>query len=177
MKDSSVLENEIIKLRALEPSDIDSIYAWENNTNNWLISSTIVPFSRTILEEYIKNSHEDIFIAKQLRLMIVDKFRNKEVGIIDLFDFDPIHKRAGVGVLIDAQERGKGYGFLALEQLKVYCFQILQLHQMYANILSDNLASIRLFEKCSFELVGCKKEWIKSPYKWCDELIYQNIQR
>jgi len=175
---SNILENNLIKLRALEPSDIDVLYSWENNTNNWLISSTITPFSRTVLEQYIQNSHEDIYSAKQLRLIIVDKLReNKVLGAIDLFDFDPINKRAGVGILIDPLECGKGYGFLALEQLKTYCFQILQLHQLYANILLDNTASIALFEKCEFEKTGCKKEWICSHYAWIDELFYQCIKK
>ena len=173
----SILENNIIKLRALEPSDIDILFEWENNTENWLISSTLTPFSRAVLEHYIQNAHEDIFTAKQLRLIVVDKVRsNKIVGVIDLFDFDPINKRAGVGVLINPHERGKGYGFLALEQLKNYCFEILQLHQLYANILSDNSASIALFTKSAFVPVGCKKDWIRSPYGWFDELLFQCIR-
>lgn len=173
----SVLENELIRLRALEPSDIDVLYSWENNTENWLISSTVVPFSRNILEQYILNSHEDIFSAKQLRLIITDKFRNnKIVGAIDLFDFDPLHKRAGIGILIDPQERGKGFGFLALEQLKVYCFSVLHVHQLYANILSSNTISLSLFQKCNFEIIGTKKDWVYSPYGWFDECLLQCIK-
>jgi len=178
MLTNSILENDLIRLRALEPSDIDVLYSWENNTENWLISSTVVPFSRNVLEQYILNSHEDIFSAKQLRLIITDKVRNNQIiGAIDLFDFDPIHKRAGIGILIDPYERGKGFGFLALEQLKVYCFSILQLHQLYANILSSNTNSISLFNKCNFEIIGSKKDWVYSPYGWCDELMCQCIKK
>jgi len=175
---SSVLENNAIKLRALEPSDIELLYSWENDTDNWLISSTLVPFSRTILEQYIKNAHEDIYTAKQLRLIVVDKLRNnKIVGIIDLFDFDPLHGRVGVGILIDPDERGKGFGFYALDLLKRYCFRILQVHQLYANVLSENTVSIALFEKCGFIVAGLKREWVKTPHKWCDELFLQCINK
>jgi len=171
---NSVLENNLIKLRAIESTDIDVLFEWENHTENWLISSTVTPFSREILIQYIKNAHEDIFTAKQLRLIIVDKMRNNLiVGAIDLFDFDPLNKRAGVGILINPSERGKGFGFLALEQLKLYCFQILQLHQLYANILTSNTTSISLFEKCGFTISGCKKEWIRGPYSWLDEYSLQ----
>jgi len=178
MLTNSVLETDLIRLRALEPSDIDVLYSWENNTENWLISSTFVPFSRNILEQYILNSHEDIFSVKQLRLIITDKIcSNQIVGAIDLFDFDPIHKRAGVGILIDPHERGKGFGFLALEQLKVYCFSVLHLHQLFANILSSNTISLSLFQKCDFEITGSKKDWIYSPYGWSDEFILQCIKK
>ena len=174
---NSILENNVLKLRALEPSDLDILYKWENNTENWLISSTVVPFSKAVLEQFIKNSHEDIYTSKQLRLIIVDKVRDKVVGAIDLFDFDPINKRAGVGILIDAQERGKGFGYMALEQFKAYCFQFLQLHQLYADILTTNTASVALFAKCEFNNCGCKKEWILSPYGWLDELSFQCVKK
>jgi diamine N-acetyltransferase len=178
MQNASLLENEFIKLRALESSDIELLYAWENDTSNWFISDTLLPFSKSILKEYIKHSHEDIFTAKQLRLIIVDKLRNnKVVGIIDLFDFDPFHKRAGIGILIDSAERSKGFGFLSLQILKKYCFQILQLHQIYANIVSDNTTSIHLFEKAGFVSSSVKKDWVKSPLHWCDELLMQCIER
>lgn len=173
----SILENSLIKLRALEKSDLDILYGIENDTSNWIISSTVTPFSKNILENYLQNAHEDIFTAKQLRLVICDKLRdNKIIGLIDLFDYDPIQCRAGIGIVILKQERNNGFGFLAIEQIKIYARQVLFLHQIYANILSDNVSSIRLFEKCEFKYTGNKKEWIRTPYgNWMDEFFYQCI--
>ncbi|MCD4731440.1 MAG: GNAT family N-acetyltransferase [Bacteroidales bacterium] len=172
-----MLEGKKLKLRALEPSDIDLLYEWENNEKLWYLSNTITPFSRFTLEQYILNSHQDIYTTKQLRLMIDKKNSNQNVtiGSIDLFDFDPSNKRAGIGILISDNERNKGYASEALELLISYCFSTLQLHQIYCNISADNQVSLQLFKKHNFSSVGLKKEWIFVNNKWVDEFILQLI--
>ena len=167
-----------IFFRALEPSDVEILYEWENDRSIWRLGNTIVPFSKFILEQYIKNSHQDIYTAKQLRLMIDvnDKTNNlKTVGCIDLFDFDPVNMRAGVGILIDKGNRGKGFALKALKNLIEYAFDVLNLHQLYCNITVDNKSSIDLFKQVNFEIVGLKKQWRKNKDSWIDEYMLQLI--
>ena len=166
-----------ISLRALEPSDIDLLYKWENDTSIWKVSSTLVPFSKHILEQYILTSHQDIFTSKQLRL-IIQKSDGKAVGTIDLFDFDPQHSRAGIGVLIaeDADKR-MGYASEALELLTEYCFKTLDLNQIYCNVAKDNEASIKLFMKFNFEITGIKKQWIRDGKTFADEYLMQLFRK
>ncbi|MBN2522436.1 MAG: GNAT family N-acetyltransferase [Bacteroidales bacterium] len=168
-----------INLRALEPEDIDLLYKWENDKQVWLISDTITPFSRYILRKYLNNSHLDIYQAKQLRLMI-DIFKDKKwrtVGSIDLFDFNPIHLRAGIGILIGSKsDRNKGIASLALKEIIAYAFSTLNLHQLYCNIQSENTASLNLFQKAGFRIIGTKKEWVKTTRnEYVDEVILQLI--
>ena len=170
-----LLKGNNIKLRALEPSDLELIYSWENNTKIWEISNTLVPFSKFVLKQYLETQHLDIYTTKQLRLVLVDK-NNDPVGLIDLFEFEPKHKRAGVGILIDANQRGKGYAREALELLENYCFNHLDLKQVYANIGFDNLVSLNLFESLGYQKVGIKREWIKTSYGFVDEFLYQKIR-
>lgn len=172
-----MLEGKNLILRALEPADVDILYDWENDHQLWYLSNTITPFSRFTLEQYILNAHQDIYTTKQLRLMIDKKEpdQNSPIGSIDLFDFDPTNKRAGIGILISENERNKGYASEALELLIKYCFNTLQLHQIYCNISVDNNVSIKLFEKHNFSLAGQKKEWLYIDEKWVDESILQLI--
>ena len=95
-----MLKGENIRLRTIEPNDIDVLLAWENNTKNWRVSNTFVPFSRKLMEEYIFSA-QDIFSNKQIRFIIEDLKTKESLGCVDLFDYDPFHLRAGVGVLID----------------------------------------------------------------------------
>ncbi len=167
-----------IKLRALEPGDIDLLYTWENDKQVWQVSNTITPFSKFILQKYLNNSHLDIYQAKQLRLMIdISEGKNwRTVGTIDLFDFDPFHLRAGVGILIgDVSDRNKGIATLALKELIHYAFSILNLHQLYCNIQSKNSASLNIFKKAGFHIIGTKKEWLKTHEGFMDEVILQLI--
>ncbi len=165
-----------ISLRALEPEDLELLYAWENNISYWAISNTIVPFSRYTLKRYLEDSHKSIYETGQVRLMIDHSADNETIGTIDIFDFDPFHKRAGVGILIaNEQYRRKGYATMALKCLIDYCFSTLMLHQLHCSILSGNMESIDLFKKVGFIQSGIKKEWIRTTDGYMDEYIFQII--
>lgn len=163
-------------LRALEPEDLDYIYEVENDTTIWEASHTQTPYSRFLIRQYLENAHQDIYEAKQLRLLIADVMTGNPLGLIDLFEFDPQHRRAGVGVLVsDASQRGKGIGKEALGLLVAYAFQSLHLHQLYANIDPQNEASVRLFTTFGFAPCGLKREWNLRDGKYRDEALYQLI--
>lgn len=171
-----LLTGDNIYLRALEPSDIDVLFKWENDTENWMVSNTQTPFSRFVLEQYITSAHQDIYTAKQLRLIICDK-ENRAVGSIDLFDFEPNHLRAGIGILIaEKGDRKQGFATQALELLINYCFETLNLRQVYCNITVENEKSILLFQKQGFEITGIKKQWIRLGASYQDELFLQKIR-
>jgi diamine N-acetyltransferase len=167
-----------IKLRALEPEDMELLYDWENNESYWTISNTISPFSKYTLKRYLENSHKNIYETGQLRLMI-EHIRDKvTIGTIDIFDFDSFHKRAGLGILIANEEyRRKGYASMALTGLIEYCFNTLQLHQLYCNILANNCESMDLFKKLGFVQTGIKNEWIKTSDGYLDEYLFQLINK
>lgn len=172
-----MMTSENIKLRALEPEDIDLLYKWENDTGVWHLSNTLTPFSRFSLEQYVLNAGDDIFTTKQLRLM-VDLHKAEPprcIGCIDLFDFDPANLRAGIGIMIVKEDRHKGYASEALDLVTDYAFRHLGLHQLYSNVIAGNQASLELFKKKHFEIIGVKKEWLKSHDKWKDEYLLQKI--
>jgi diamine N-acetyltransferase len=165
-----------IKLRALEPEDLELLYEWENDDNYWSISNTVSPFSRFTLKRYIENSHKNIFETGQQRFMIEHVEDEVTIGTIDVFDFDPFHKRAGIGILIaDKAYRRKGYASMSLICLINYCFKTLQLHQLYCNILASNTGSINLFKKHGFVEIGIKKEWVLVENGYVDEYMFQLI--
>jgi diamine N-acetyltransferase len=169
-----------ILLRALEPTDIDLLYSLENDMKLWHLSSTITPFSRFVLEQYLVNAHEDIFTTKQLRLVIETTVSSGiqagTAGLIDLYDFDPINLRAGIGIIIKEELRGKKFATEALELLKIYAFKTLNLVQLYAGIPENNTASIRLFGKAGFIKTGIRKRWIRNEEQWLDEHFFQLLK-
>ncbi|MBG7611206.1 GNAT family N-acetyltransferase [Polaribacter sp. BAL334] len=172
----NTLQGNLVKLRALEPEDLEFLFQIENDESFWEISHTQTPFSKYVLKQYLENAHLDIFETKQLRLIIEENSSEKKVGMIDLFDFNPQHKRAGIGILIHPDFQQKGFASEALSLLIQYSFLHLQLNQLYANIMSDNEKSLLLFEKHSFKKVGTKKEWIFSDGKMKDEILFQLIK-
>lgn len=168
------LKGKNIQLRALEPQDLDFLYELENNTNVWEISGTQTPYSKHILKQYLDNAHRDIFDVKQLRLCICKE--DKVLGLIDLFDFDPQNRRAGIGIIVlDQKERNQGIGTEAIELLNNYAFSVLGLRQLYANVIEDNERSIHIFKKLGFSEVGVKKDWIFSNGEFKNEVLLQKI--
>jgi diamine N-acetyltransferase len=170
-----MLKSKTISFRAPELKDLDLLYKWENDMSMWKLSSTVTPFSKHILEKYISHAHEDIYTAKQLRLMIDIAGKDETIGCIDLFDFDPVNMHAGVGILIKDKYRKKGNASEALSMLIDYAFSVLRLHQLYCNITVGNKASLKLFKKHKFQAVGLKKEWIRDKKNWLDEFMLQLI--
>ncbi|MGB0896405.1 MAG: GNAT family N-acetyltransferase [Flavobacteriaceae bacterium] len=169
------LKGERIYLRALEPEDLELIYAIENDESVWEVSQTQTPYSRFLIKQYLENCHKDIYEVKQLRLVIVTN-DDEAVGFVDLFDFDPKNDKVGVGVLVLDYARGKKYGREALELLINYVFTNLYVHQIYANVLADNLVSIKLFEGLGFIKTGVKKDWVLEGNQYKDEYLFQLIQ-
>lgn len=170
------LSGEKIILRALEPEDLNFLYQIENNESFWEVSHTQTPFSKYILKRYLENAHLDIYESKQLRLLIEEKSTRKQIGMIDLFDYNPQHKRAGIGILIHPDFEKKGFASEALSIIINYSFSHLQMHQLYANITSDNIKSLALFYKYNFIKTGVKKDWILSEGKFKDEVLFQLIK-
>lgn len=169
-----MIQAENIFLRTLEPSDIDYLYLLENNPANWKVSNTLVPFSRDILIQYIQSA-QDIFLVKQIRFVICDKVDKMHVGAVDLFDYDPINHRVGVGIIIEEKYRGRGFAQEALREVINYCFDVLLVHNIYCNINTSNKVSINLFEKLNFERIGVKNDWVRVNGGWEDEAMYQLI--
>ena len=135
------LEGRTTRLRALEPGDIDLMYAWENDTAVWSVSGTLAPFSRHTLERFIQEQQFDIFQTRQQRL-VIETLGGIPVGALDFFELDPINRRAGIGILIhDDALRGKGYASDAVETACRYAREVLNLHQLWCNVGSDNAPS------------------------------------
>ena len=172
------LQAQNIFLRALEPEDLEFVYAIENNENIWEVSNTITPYSKYLIKQYLKNAHQDIYEAKQLRLAVCKNDSSETIGLIDLFDFDPKNKRACVGIIIQNEvDRNSGFGKEALGLIINYAFTQLQLHQLYANIGTENKASLSLFTTFGFVNIGVKKDWNFTKNTFQDEAFFQLIKK
>lgn len=171
----ATLLGENISLRALEPEDINFLFSTENNEQFWEVSGTQLPFSKYTLMKYLENAHQDIYEAKQYRFAICNS-KNTPMGMIDLFDFNPMHQRVGIGILILPEYRNNGFATEALQLVITYAFTHLNVHQIFANIIDNNQKSISLFKKLKFKKVGIKKDWIYSKGTFKNEILYQLVK-
>ena len=128
--------------------DLDFLFKLENDTSIWSVSNTKKAYTKKQISNYIKNSSQDISIAKQFRLVI--DLKGKQIGCIDLYDYEMEQKKAGIGIVITKENRNKGFAKQALLLLIDYAWNYLNMKELYAYILPDNKASLNLFLNTGF---------------------------
>lgn len=166
-----------IKLRALEPTDLDVLYRWENDASLWSVGCAIAPFSRKQLWDYIETYNGDIYSSNQLRFIIEDCDLRQAVGTIDLYDFDAVNRRAFVGILIDAECGHRGYATRALTLLWEYVCERIGMHQLVAVVPVENVYSMKLFEKCGYKRTATLQSWVRVGSDYKDVALFQLISQ
>lgn len=148
-----------VRLRAIEPEDLDLLYRIENDRQLWNVGITNVPYSRYALHSYVANASGDIYVDRQVRLM-VENAEGTVVGIVDIVNFDPQNLRAEVGIVIENSHRRNGYACSTLAQVAQYSLSILHLHQLYVLADVENVASTNLFRKMGYKFVTELDDWL-----------------
>ena len=171
-----LLEGVKCRLRACEPHDIDYIHRQENNPSVWEVSGTVAPYSRYSIENFVAEQQAGIYATHQLRLIVECTADGRRVGMVDLFDFDPVNLRAGVGILIcDPTDRRHGYATEALGLLCDYAREVLRLHQRGCGVDESNRASLSLFRRAGFVRTGRRRDWRLTAEGWRDEIEFSMI--
>jgi len=166
-------ETNTVRLRAMEPEDLDLLYRIENDVRLWNVGASNVPYSRYTLHEYIASASGDIYSDKQVRLM-VENGEGEVVGIVDIVNFDPANRRGEVGLLIEDAHRQRGYALAAMQALEHYARQVLHLHQLYAVISVENTAPHQLFRKLGYKESARLSEWLFDGDRYVDAVVMQH---
>ena len=170
-----LLQKDGYRLRAPEPEDLDCMMQFENTPTLWEVGNATGPYSRFHLKLYIETNKNDIYTDGQLRLMVESIAHKEVVGIIDLFDYNPFHNRAEVGIVIAESCQSKGLGELALNLLTDFSFNYLGIHQLYAHIDVTNVPCRRLFAKCGFNECALLKDWMRTGTTYRDVVMVQRL--
>ena len=99
------IKGQHIYFRALEPTDVNLLYACENDMSVWRVSNTQTPYSKHVLSQYLETAYQDIYTNKQLRLVVCLLENDAAIGTIDLFEFDPTHAMVELEELIFGEDR------------------------------------------------------------------------
>lgn len=162
----------VVRLRAMEPEDLDALYRIENDRDVWDVGENNVPYSRYILHDYIANASADIYADKQVR-MVVENEDGLLVGVADVVNFCPSHARAEVSIVICREHRKKGYARAAIRQIMEYALRTLHLHQLYAVVREDNMPSLNLFSSLSFKSKMVLEDWLFDGKDYHNAVVMQ----
>ena len=165
-------QNVRVSLRAMEPEDLDVLFEIENDERDWNVGVTNVPYSRSLLLDYIMNTSGDIYADKQVRLMIENEGK-VTVGIVDLVNFSPTHLRAELGLVIKKEFRDRGYGASVVRKVCEYGRNVLHLHQIYAIVPKNNISCSKMLEDVGFQVNMVLKEWLFDGKSYADAQLFQ----
>ncbi len=96
-------------------------------------------------------------------------------GCIDLYNYDPLNKRAAVGIMVATKYRRQGYALAMLRELERLSATNYQLHTLFADIAESNTASIDLFRKAGYTECGRFREWLNVKGQYIDAVRMQKL--
>lgn len=103
---------------------------------------------------------------------------NSAIGCVDLYNYDPLNKRAAVGIMVTTEYRRQGYALAMLKALEMQFSDVhgsTPLQQFYADIAVTNTASLALFKKAGYIECGHFKDWLLVKDKYVDSIRMQKI--
>jgi diamine N-acetyltransferase len=156
-------------LRPPVSADIELMVAWENLPEVQAVSEHTGTLRSKDIEDFLTQS-KDLFTDGQMRLIICHASTHEAVGIIDVFDYNPVLGKAGVGILIgDSENRGKGMASDALKALMNFGRSTLKLKRIECLIFPENEPSIKLFEQNGFKPRGIEFYKQKKAVRYAHE--------
>lgn len=165
-----------MRIRPIEPEDLEFLYTIENDPSLWDTTDTDAPFSHFALKQYLA-SLRPMQECGELRMAIEIEAdaRHRTVGLVELTDISFYHARAEVGIAILKEHRGQGLGTKALQLIEQLALKRLRLHQLYAYVSERNSASAHLFERAGYTPSARLAEWKYQGKGYENVVVYQKL--
>ncbi len=169
-KDFPILTTERLILRALDESDVKAMQEYLSKSD--YMRFTDYPPNFEINKGIISMWNNDAYNAKaMLRWCIALKENNLCIGNIYLFSpygDDNSGRKMDIGYEISDNYTNKGYITEAIKKVVDYGFSEMGLKRIQAQIIPENVASIRAVEKCGFKNEGTLRN--SCHYQFAGEL-------
>lgn len=178
MNEFRLLEDERLRLRAVEPEDAKAIWSVESDSDQWRQNGMTAPFSMHNILRYAIEYDADPFTAGQLRLIACRRDTTGEweqdvIGIIDLYEISALNKTAFVGIYVRPAFRKQGYAAEMLRILERYASEVLNIRILAVRVSSSNTGSLNLFANCGYERAGVLRHWLQSGNETNDLIIFE----
>lgn len=166
---------EKVILRAVEESDNSMLLSLINDPDTeMMLGGSSWPVSEAEQLKWFENQERNRDV---LRCVVALKENGKPVGTLILSDIDQKNGTAQIHIKMSKDGgRGKGYGSDSVNTLVSYAFRELRMNCIFANILSYNVASVHLFEKCGFSKDGVLRARVFKGGEFVDVFAYSILK-
>jgi RimJ/RimL family protein N-acetyltransferase len=161
-------KGEKVNLVPFEEDHIMIVREWINNEDITSCMGRRFPVSKRDQIKWYDNISQD---KTKKKLIIVDG-KDREVGMVSIFNIDHKNQKTEIGVFINKEDQGNGYAKESLKMLVSFVFDELNMHKIYAHINSLNISSLQLFKKIGFILESRDIDSVYQNGEFVDILKY-----
>lgn len=169
----NVWQGKRVRLRAIEPSDWEVYFAWNQDDDlaRGVSGAPRLPQSAEAVREWARQEATRKPDGDGCRFVIANE-TGEMVGDITTHHCDPRVGAFWYGITIRREHRRRGYAADAITVVLRYYFQERRYQKVTAAVYSFNEASIRLHESLGFQAEGRIRRAIFTNGAYFDEIIY-----
>jgi RimJ/RimL family protein N-acetyltransferase len=167
----SLLESDRLRFRITTDDDCELLHSW------WL--DPTVMMLQSIGAALLKD-HDSIIgmfhawsktTENGFGYSIALKETNQLIGHVALWGITVKDQCANLGIILNPQLWGQGFGKESLRLTLRYSFQELNLHRVQLEVLADNTRAIRCYKNAGFREEGIRRQVYFSGGKWRDQML------
>jgi RimJ/RimL family protein N-acetyltransferase len=169
-----VIKGKIIKLRALEESDLSKLKDLRNNFKTRIHTREF----RLLNMINQVNWFESLFLENPPKNIMFGILNNKNnlIGICGLTYIDWKNRNAEISIIVDeSKQKFEKEALEAIQIMSSYGFDELGLHRIWAEVFELAPERIKLFEKMNFKKEGNLRDKLWRNKKWYDSLIFAKL--
>lgn len=163
-----MLTGDRIRLRALEPTDVDPMHAWYRDHEFSVLDGNIYGTSRDSLAAFVATLTSPSFADVSLG---IEDEHGTLIGIVRLKRVRPEDRVADFGIAIARDYWSRGYGTDATRTILRFAFDTMNLHRVALGVLDYNERAVRVYEKCGFRHEGRERQSKYRNGRWHDNIL------
>lgn len=169
MDELNNINNNILEFKSLSINDVNQIHEFSSNKDaskyiGWNLKTTLEDTEK-LINTLLKNEANKTHIYASVYLKNTDIL----IGTAMIFNIDKTAKHAEIGYVLHQDFWHNGYGTEMISMLSDFCFNILKINKIYANVVEPNIGSQCILIKNNFTLEAELKEhfYIDNQYHSC----------
>lgn len=171
--DSYFWQNELVRLRVMADDDWEAHYYNRFDTPARRLVNYLVELPATEAEARAFVARFKDFDESAGRIMFTIENRQGEVvGGVNLNGIDERNGTFGIGMQIDRDHRGRGYGAAAMRLVLRYAFFERRLHKYNGSVLEGNAASAAMLKKVGCREEGRRRQTVFTDSRYHDEILF-----
>lgn len=171
--DNYFWQEDEVRLRALIPEDGEEHYynRFDTQARRFVNCEVELPPTNCECNKFVEKYKD--FASGTGRLMFtIETLEGENVGGLNLNSIDERNGTFSIGIQINRDCRGKGYGTKAMRILLKYAFLERRLNKFNLGVLYGNISSETMLKKLGCKQEGVRRQVFYTNGQYVDELLF-----